>query len=64
MAIIKIKRSSTRSEFGSTLQPGELAYSFISQQLYIGNPVVGEQALLIGGNSPVIGEAEINITIG
>lgn len=66
MAIIRIKRSSTKANFGTNLLPGELGYSYISKQLYIGSPVVGEPALAVGGSTSAvaaIADVEINLTI-
>ena len=65
MTVIKIKRSTVLSRFGSSLKPGELAYSFVSKKLYIGNPEIGEAALEVGNTTNNAGteEAEIRIII-
>lgn len=50
--IIQIKRSITQDSPGTLLQPGELAYSYLSRQLYIGSAEPNGAAIPIISSAP------------
>lgn len=62
----QIRRSTTQDSPGTILQPGELAYSYLTGRLYIGAAEVGQEAQLVTPTTtlpPTDNENKITVTI-